>query len=113
MENKSNMKEISLGKHGNIRSYVIGFIWSIILTLASYFLVVAHIFTGLNLVLVITALSIIQVMIQMIYFLHLGDEPKPYWNLIAFLFMTLVVVILVGGSLWIMYNLNYRMMPSM
>lgn len=113
MENESSMIEINEGKHGTYKSYVVGFIWSIVLTLAAYFLVVEHIFTGWTLGLVIGALSIVQVVIQLLYFLHLGDEPKPYWNLIVFSFMVLVVVILVAGSLWIMYNLNYRMMPQM
>lgn len=112
MENESEIVE-NLGPHGSLKSYVIGFFWSIILTLIAYTLVVEQIFTDWTLVFAIVALSIVQVIVQLLYFLHLGDEPKPYWNLIVFLFMTLVVVILIGGSLWIMYNLNYRMMPQM
>lgn len=113
MENDSSITEISLGKHGNIRSYVIGFLWSIALTLAAYFLVTEHVYTGWTLALIIMVFSVVQVIIQLLYFLHLGDEPKPYWNLIIFLFMVLVVLILVIGTLWIMYHLDYRMMPSM
>jgi cytochrome o ubiquinol oxidase operon protein cyoD len=51
--------------------------------------------------------------IQLHYFLHLGDEPKPQWNLLTFGFMIGVVLILVFGTLWIMNNLNDRMMPQM
>jgi cytochrome o ubiquinol oxidase operon protein cyoD len=44
-----------------------------------------------------------------VFFLHLGRESKPRWNLNALLFAVLVVVIIVFGSLWIMHNLNYHM----
>jgi cytochrome o ubiquinol oxidase operon protein cyoD len=51
-------------------------------------------------------------MVQLVFFLHLGGEGKPRWRLTAFLFMLLVLVILVFGSLWIMYNLDYHMTMS-
>ena len=47
-----------------------------------------------------------------IRYLHLGLESKPRWNLMMFLFMVLLIFVLVGGSMWIMYNLNYNVMPS-
>lgn len=99
--------------YGTYRSYIIGFILSIILTLAAYFLVTEHVFTGEILDFAIIILSVVQVVVQLLFFLHLGQESKPYWNLLAFFFMVLVVVILVFGSLWIMHNLDYRNMPSM
>ena len=50
-----------------------------------------------------------QFFTQLLFFLHLGRETKPRWKLLVFLFMTMIVAILVFGSLWIMYNLNYHM----
>ena len=99
--------------HGNFKSYVFGFLLSIGLTLTAYFIVSAHIFHGWVLNVTIALLSLIQVFCQLVFFLHLGAEPKPRWNLLAFMFMLLVVAILVFGSLWIMYNLNTRMMSAM
>ena len=49
---------------------------------------------------------------QLIFFMHLGRETKPRWKLAVTLMMILVVSILVGGSLWIMSNLTYRMTPT-
>lgn len=49
--------------------------------------------------------------IQLFFFLHLGQESKPYWNSQLFLFMLTILVILVIGSLWIMHNLSYNVMP--
>ncbi len=58
-------------------------------------------------------LALFQATVQLHYFLHLGDESKPQWNLFTFLFMLVLAFILVAGSLWIMYNLMERTMPMM
>lgn len=96
-------------EHGySFAAYFTGFFLCICLTLASYFSVVEHKFTGNSLLIWIGWLAIIQFFVQMVFFLHLGRETKPRWKQVAFWFMTLVVVILVFGSLWIMNNLNYH-----
>lgn len=95
-----------------LRSYVIGFIWSIGLTLIAYGLVVYRTFSPALLVAAVIGLALIQFLIQLLFFLHLGRETKPRWKLFVFLFMVMVVAILVFGSLWIMNNLNYRMTPG-
>lgn len=96
----------------SLKPYVAGFVLSVILTLTAYFLVVERLLSGWELVAAIIALALTQFFVQVTLFLHVGDEPKPRWNLSAFLFMLLVVVIIVIGSLWIMNNLNYNMMMS-
>lgn len=95
---------------GSMKSYVIGFVLSIVLTLAAYVAVVAELFDKSTVVTFIIVLAIAQLLVQLLFFLHLGRESKPRLNLTAFLFMLLVVVILVFGSLWIMNNLDYNMM---
>jgi len=57
-------------------------------------------------------LATIQLFVQLIFFLHLDREPKPFWNLQVLMFAAGVIVIIVVGSIWIMNNLNYNMMPS-
>lgn len=89
-------------------SYVAGFILSLILTMTAYFLVVNKILNGYSLALAIAALAIVQLIVQLRLFLHIGREPEPRWNLLVFDFMLIVVVILVFGSLWIMFNLDYH-----
>lgn len=97
--------------YGEYKSYVIGFVLSVLLTLTAYFLVVEQVFAGFPLVLAISTLAFIQVIVQLVFFLHLGSEPSPYWNLITFLFMLVILLILVCGTLWIMYHLDYAMRP--
>ena len=90
------------------RSYVTGFILSIATTLAAYFLVVNKVFTPEILVYAVLAIAVIQLIIQVVYFLHIGRGSK--WKLRTFVFTLIVVMIIVVGSVWIMENLNYNMM---
>ena len=98
---------------GTVTAYILGFFVSIILTLAAYYAVVEQVFTGRALVGTIIGLGVAQAFVQLLFFLHLGKESRPYWNLLAFLFMVAVLIVIVGGSLWIMQNLNYNVMPPM
>lgn len=91
----------------NFKAYVIGFTLSIILTLAAYSVVVSDKWRSATIMAVILVLAVIQLFVQIIFFLHVGKESKPRWNLIAMSFAAMVVLILVFGSLWIMKNLNY------
>ena len=95
--------------HGNIKTNFIGFFFSLFLTLAAYFVTSENILSGWNLIISLSFLALVQAVVQLLFFLHLAEETPPRWNLISFLFMILVLFILVAGTLWIMYNLNYQM----
>lgn len=98
--------------------YVSGFVLSLLLTLSAFGLVEYHIhthhtvFTHPFLIGATAVLALAQFFAQMYFFLHLGYETKPRWKLLVLCFMILVVFIIVAGSIWIMYNLNYRMTPQ-
>src|SRR5581483_1048301 len=85
--------------------YISGFAVSLFLTLEAYLLVAHHELSRKLLIGTAAALAIIQFMVQLILFLHLGRETKPRWKLVVFLFMVMVVLVLVFGSIWIMYSL--------
>ena len=102
--------------HGWSASYkpqFIGFVMSFLLTVAAYRFVTHHVLDQFLLYLTIFGCGLTQVLIQLVFFFHLGLEDKPHWNTITFLFTLLVVIIVVGGSLWIMNNLNYDLMIKM
>jgi len=82
------------------------------MTLAAYFLVTRHVIGGWMIVAAIVTLGTVQGIVQLLLFLNLGQESKPQWRLHALIFMVVIAIIVVGGSLWIMYNLDYRMMPE-
>jgi len=90
------------------RTYIVGFIISIVLTLEAYFLVTRGALSQWVLIFTILALAVVQLFVQLYFFLHLGEETKPRWRLTTFLFAGLVVLIVVFGSLWIMTNLDYN-----
>lgn len=92
---------------------ILGFIFSLILLFAVYRFTEKHHLAHSLLIITVFSFAVIQALIQFVFFLHLGLESKPHENTIAFLFMVLVIIIIVGGSLWIMNNLNYNMMPPM
>lgn len=98
-----------IGPHGTLKSYVIGFILSMALTLFAFFLVDQQVLQSSDLVITIVTLAVIQMVIQLIFFFHMNKESPPFWNLCIFLFMALVLGIVVIGTLWVMYHLNYNM----
>lgn len=96
---------------GTLQSYTIGFVLSVIMTVFAYFLVVDHSLNATAITAAILILAVAQMGVQLVFFLHLGQESKPRWNLIVLLFALLVVTIIVLGSVWIMNNLNTHMAP--
>lgn len=93
-------------------AYLLGFGLSVGLSVAAYLAVSHQLWAGFGLVMVIAGLAAVQLVAQLVFFLHFGSRAQSQWNLVAFLFMLLVLVIIVGGSIWIMHNLDYNMMPQ-
>jgi cytochrome o ubiquinol oxidase subunit IV len=92
--------------------YVFGFVLSLVLTLVAFGAVAGAVLPGIEqgwIVAFLLVLATAQLAVQLILFLHLGEEPSPKWNLLAFCFAVLIVGIVVGGSLWIMNHLNHNM----
>ena len=100
---------------GLLKSYIIGFILSVVLTLCAYYPVLLHVnshhvmFSHELLTWVILTLAFIQLIIQLLFFLHLGQESKPRWKLVVLISFFGIVLIIVVASIWIMQHLNYNM----
>jgi cytochrome o ubiquinol oxidase subunit IV len=92
---------------GSIRSYSIGFALSLILTIAAYITASHQLASNWTLIYVLAVLAITQLLVQLVFFLHLGRGSRSRWNLTVAAFAGMVVLILVFGSLWIMKHLNY------
>jgi cytochrome o ubiquinol oxidase operon protein cyoD len=97
--------------HGSRKSYIVGFLLAIALTLVPFGLVMTHAPVGTPLLIAVFALA--QIMVHIVYFLHVDRSAEQRWNLTALLFTAIVVCIILGGSLWIMHNLYVNMMPGM
>jgi len=95
------------------RTYVAGFVLSVIFTLTAFKIVDDRLLSGWGLTVTLMSFALAQLYMQLIFFLHLDQEKKPRQNLMAFAFMAMVLLIIVLGSLWIMNSLNYHAMsPS-
>lgn len=93
----------------SVTPYIVGFGLAVLLTLVAYELTVNHRLSGGLLIGLIMGLAAVQLVVQLVFFLHLGREKGSRWNVASFLFMLLILLIVVVGSLWIMYSLNYNM----
>lgn len=103
--------EVRFGaKPKTLSSYFAGLFLSLLFTMGAFFCVMRHDLSVSNLYVVITACAIAQLLAQVICFLRLNTTKEGQWNTLPFVFTFLVVFVLVGGSLWIMWNLNYNMM---
>lgn len=90
--------------------YVSGYVLSLALTFTAYVAATHRALAHRPLIALVAGLALAQFVVQLVFFLHVGRETRPRWKFVSFWFMVLVVLILVGGSLWIMSNLNYNMM---
>jgi cytochrome o ubiquinol oxidase operon protein cyoD len=98
--------------HGNLRSYVTGFILSLLLTAMPFLMVYYGTVHGAALIAAIVLFALLQLGVQLVFFLHLGRGADKRWNIMVFVFMIIVVLTVVIGSLWIMHNLDYHMGPQ-
>lgn len=99
-------------KQGTLKSYVLGYVLSLALTLIPYFLVVRDVSTRGILIATIFGFALAQLVVQLVFFLHLRAESRPRWNLLVLVFTIFIVGVVVIGSLWIMHNLNSNMMMT-
>ena len=103
----------SNSNHGSLRSYLIGFTLSVVLTAIPFWLVMSGVIGNkVATTLVITTLAVLQIVVHMVYFLHMDFRAEDGWSMLALLFTVILVVIAMIGSLWIIYHLNSNMMPG-
>ena len=93
-------------------AYMIGFVLAVILTAVPFILVAFKLLSATTTLVVIAVLALIQVLVHLRYFLHLDFKDTPRENLVTLAFTAVLIVIMIGGSLWIMFDLNARMMPT-
>jgi cytochrome o ubiquinol oxidase operon protein cyoD len=98
--------------HGSMRDYAIGFILSVILTAIPFWLVMAGPLPATTTAALVMGFAAVQMIVHMIFFLHMNGKVEGGWTMTALLFTIIIVIIMMSGSLWVMYHLNTNMMPS-
>jgi cytochrome o ubiquinol oxidase operon protein cyoD len=99
--------------HGSFKDYTIGFILSVILTAIPFWLVMTHQLPPDTTKFVILGFAAVQVVVHMIYFLHMNSKSEGGWNMMAMLLTVILLFIVLTGSIWVMYHMNANMMPHM
>jgi len=98
--------------HGSLRGYLIGFVLSVVLTAVPFWLVMGDVLDSKQLTgFIVMALAVVQIVVHMVYFLHMDTRAEQGWTMMALIFTLIVVVIALSGSLWVMYHLNTNTMP--
>ena len=103
-----------LGIHATLKGYLTGFVLASVLTIIPFWLVMSGgLAKSSSTAIVVLGLAAVQIVVHMIYFLHMNTKSEGGWNMLALVFTIVLVVITLSGSIWIMYHLNSNMMPSM
>jgi cytochrome o ubiquinol oxidase operon protein cyoD len=101
------------GPHSTMREYLIGFVLSVVLTAIPFWLVMADVISNRTVaVLVLGGFAVVQILVHMVFFLHMNGKVEGGWTMLSTLFTVVFVAIAIAGTLWVMFHMNTNMMPS-
>ena len=100
-----------IGYHATTKGYLVGFLLSVVLTAIPFWLVMGKVLPASATGVIILAFAAVQMLVHMVYFLHMNAKVEGGWSLLALLFTAALVVIMLAGSVWVMYHMNANMMP--
>jgi HlyD family secretion protein len=94
-----------------IRNYLIGLALATLLTIVSFYISGTTLVWGPSIPVALVVLAIAQMGVHLVFFLHITTGPDSVNNVMALAFGVLIVLLILGGSLWIMANMNYNLAP--
>lgn len=98
--------------HGNKKRFITGSVLSVLLTAIPFWLVMSGgLHSGSATALTIFAFAMVQIVVHVVYFLHVDPKSEGGWTLMATIFTAIIVVLTIVGSIWVMYHLDVNMMP--
>ena len=101
----------SRGIHGSLRGYIIGYVSAIALTVTAFAIAPSTSMAPFSVAAALAVLAIAQMLVHLIFFLHINTAPSQKTNVLAFAAAMLIIAIIVIGSIWIMGHLNRNMLP--
>ena len=99
--------------HYSTKDYTIGFVLAVLLTVIPFWLVMGNVLEPEMTRFVIMGFAAVQVVVHMIYFLHMNSKSEGGWNMMALILTIVLLGIILAGSIWVMYHMNANMMPGM
>jgi len=103
------MKRAKTTGSRTLKTYLTGYVLALVLTASSFGIAASGALSMRAALIAISAAAIVQVLVHLRYFLHLRLRTTPPERLLAISFAAVLILIMIGGSLWIMLNLSYRM----
>jgi cytochrome o ubiquinol oxidase operon protein cyoD len=91
--------------------YLVGLGLAVLLTATSFFVAGTDLVWQPSIPVAIVVLALAQMGVHLVFFLHITTGADNTNNVLALAFGLLIVILVIGGSLWIMANLNHNMMP--
>ncbi|GGP21911.1 cytochrome o ubiquinol oxidase subunit IV [Silvimonas iriomotensis] len=110
IEGHDSHQHAAAADHGSYVDYLVGFVLSVILTVIPFWMVMSKSFSRQGTMIGIAVFAVAQVIVQLKYFLHLDFTKEGRINTLAFLFTALIIVMLVGLSIWIITTADALMM---
>lgn len=98
--------------HGSSKSYLTGFFLCAVLTVIPFVIVMHPVFSRPATLLILVGFAVAQIVIQLVYFLHMNRSSEGGWNLISFVFTLVILSIIVALSIWIIWSMHFHMMSS-
>ena len=110
MYTQSPVKSTAGSSHGSSRSYRVGFILSVVLTVIPFAMAMYPLLSRSGTAWLVIVTGVVQIFIHLKYFLHLDTAAEQRWNLVALVFSAVIILLLVGLSIWIMSSVHHNML---
>ncbi|WP_122560102.1 cytochrome o ubiquinol oxidase subunit IV [Pseudomonas viridiflava] len=110
MYTQSPVRSSAGTSHGSSRSYMVGFILSVVLTLIPFLLAMYPALPRMTTLWLVVLTGLIQIVVHLKFFLHLDTAAEQRWNMRALIFSLIIIVLLVGLTLWIMFSIHHNML---
>ncbi len=94
-----------------VQTYLIGLGLAVLLTATSFFIATTTLVWTPSIPVALVVLAVAQMGVHLVFFLHITTGPENTNNVMALFFGVLIVLLVIGGSLWIMGHLNHNMLP--
>ena len=89
--------------------YLVGLAGAVVLTAIPFWMVLGDVADHAVKMAVIAICAVAQVIVQLYCFLHVDFSRRRREDLLLVLFTALILILLIGGTIWIMTSLSYRM----
>ena len=98
---------------GSLGTYLTGLLLAAGISVLAFWLVLHHEIDGpRTAMIVLTVLAVMRLVVHVTCFLRVNSRTEEGWSVLALMFTAVVVVVVMIGSLWVMYHLNSNTLPA-